>query len=45
MGNGAKYVVTTHWGTFSLDEGAYQDYLAGRFGSVGTPANRSRCKL
>ena len=30
MGNGAKYVVTTHWGTFSLDEGAYQDYLAGR---------------
>ena len=30
MRNGAKYVVTTHWGTFSLDEGAYQDYLAGR---------------
>ena len=30
MRNGAKYVVTTHWGTFSLDEGAYQDYRAGR---------------
>ncbi len=30
MKNGARYVVTTHWGTFSLDEGAYQDYLAGR---------------
>ena len=29
MENGARYVVTTHWGTFSLDEGAYQDYLAG----------------
>ena len=30
MKNGARYVVTTHWGTFSLDEGSYQDYLAGR---------------
>lgn len=30
MKNGARYVVTTHWGTFSLDEGAYQDYLAGK---------------
>ena len=29
MKNGARYVVTTHWGTFSLDEGSYQDYLAG----------------
>ena len=28
MKNGARYVVTTHWGTFSLDEGSYQDYLA-----------------
>lgn len=27
MKNGARYIVTTHWGTFSLDEGAYQDYL------------------
>lgn len=30
MKNGVRYVVTTHWGTFSLDEGAYQDYLAGK---------------
>ncbi len=30
MKNGARYVVTTHWGTFSLDEGSYQDYLAGK---------------
>lgn len=29
MKNGARYVVTTHWGTFSLDEGSYQDYLTG----------------
>lgn len=29
MKNGARYVVTTRWGTFSLDEGAYQDYLSG----------------
>lgn len=29
MKNDARYVVTTHWGTFSLDEGSYQDYLAG----------------
>ena len=30
MKNGARYVVTTHWGCFSLDEGSYQDYLAGK---------------
>ena len=30
MQNGARYVVTTHWGTFSLDEASYQDYLAGK---------------
>ena len=30
MKNGARYVVTTHWGVFSLDEGSYQDYLAGK---------------
>lgn len=29
MKSGARYVVTTHWGTFSLDEASYQDYLAG----------------
>ena len=29
MKNGERFVVTTRWGTFSLDEGAYQDFLAG----------------
>lgn len=37
MKNGARYVVTTHWGTFSLDEGAYQDYLAGTLWICWTP--------
>ena len=37
MKNGASYVVTTHWGTFSLDEGSYQDYLAGRLWICWTP--------
>ena len=37
MRNGARYVVTTHWGTFSLDEGAYQDYLAGKLWISWTP--------
>ena len=37
MKNGARYVVTTHWGTFSLDEGAYQDYLAGSLWICWTP--------
>ena len=37
MRNGERYVVTTHWGTFSLDEGAYQDYLAGRLWISWTP--------
>ena len=37
MKNGARYVVTTHWGTFSLDEGAYQDYLAGNLWICWTP--------
>ena len=37
MKNGARYVVTTRWGTFSLDEGSYQDYLAGRLWICWTP--------
>ena len=37
MKNGARYVVTTHWGTFSLDEGSYQEYLAGRLWICWTP--------
>ena len=30
MENYARYVVTTHWGTFSLDEASYRDYLDGK---------------
>ena len=37
MKNGARYVVTTHWGTFSLDEASYQDYLAGDLWICWTP--------
>lgn len=37
MRNGARYVVTTHWGTFSLDEGSYQDYLAGKLWICWSP--------
>ena len=37
MKNCARYVVTTHWGTFSLDEGSYQDYLAGKLWICWTP--------
>ena len=37
MKNGARYVVTTHWGTFSLDEGSYQDYLKGNLWICWTP--------
>ena len=44
MKNGAKYVVTTHWGTFSLDEGAYQDYLAGTLWICWTPGKPAEKK-
>lgn len=37
MKNGARYVVTTHWGTFSLDEASYQDYLTGNLWICWTP--------
>ena len=40
MKNGARYVVTTHWGTFSLDEGAYQDYLAGKLWICWSPGKK-----
>jgi hypothetical protein len=42
MKNGARYVVTTHWGTFSLDEASYQDYLAGNLWICWTPGRRSQ---
>ena len=44
MKNGARYVVTTHWGTFSLDEGAYQDYLAGTLWICWTPGKPTEKK-
>ena len=44
MQNGARYVVTTHWGTFSLDEGAYQDYLAGTLWICWTPGKPAQKK-
>ena len=44
MENGARYVVTTHWGTFSLDEGAYQDYLAGTLWICWTPGKPTKKK-
>lgn len=37
MKNGARFVVTTHWGTFSLDEASYQDYLTGNLWICWTP--------
>ena len=42
MKNGARYVVTTHWGTFSLDEGSYQDYLAGKLWICWTPGKSNQ---
>ena len=44
MKNGARYVVTTHWGTFSLDEASYQDYLAGNLWISWTPGKPSQLK-
>lgn len=45
MRNGARYVVTTHWGTFSLDEGSYQDYLAGNHWICWTPGKPKQIQL
>ena len=42
MKNGARYVVTTHWGTFSLDECSYQDYLAGKLWICWTPGKTNQ---
>ena len=44
MKNGARYVVTTHWGTFSLDEASYQDYLAGNHWICWTPGKPQQPK-
>ena len=45
MRNGARYVVTTHWGTFSLDEGSYQDYLAGKLWICWTPGKPEQQRI
>ena len=42
MKNGARYIVTTHWGTFSLDEGAYQDYLRGDLWITWKPGQKRK---
>ena len=42
MKNGARYVVTTHWGSFSLDEGSYQDYLAGKLWICWIPGKQEQ---
>ena len=44
MKNGARYVVTTHWGTFSLDEGSYRDYLAGNLWIGWNPGKSQQAK-
>ena len=44
MKNIARYVVTTHWGTFSLDEASYQDYLAGNLWICWTPGKPEQQK-
>ena len=44
MQNGARYVVTTHWGTFSLDEASYKDYLAGNLWICWTPGKPQQPK-
>ena len=42
MKNGVRFVVTTHWGTFSLDEGSYQDYLNGKHWICWAPGKPER---
>ena len=38
MNKGARYKVQTQYGWFSLDEGAYKDYLAGKLWITWPPA-------
>ncbi len=42
MKNGARHIVTTRWGTFSLDEGAYQDYLRGDLWITWEPGQKRK---
>ena len=41
MKNGARYIVETHWGVFSLDEGAYKDYLEGKLWITWKPGKKN----
>ena len=40
MQNGPRYEVHTKYGWFSLDEGSYQDYLAGKLWISWPPEKR-----
>lgn len=40
MGNGPRYKVQTRYGWFSLDEGSYRDYLAGKLTWINWPPIR-----
>ena len=44
MKNSARYVVTTRWGCFSLDEASYQDYLAGNHWISWEPGKQNEPK-
>ena len=39
---GETYDVSTHWGWFRLDRGAYEDYLAGKLWITWIPGNRNQ---
>lgn len=41
MDTGRRYIVTTHWGCFSLNEGAYRDYIAGKLWISWVPGQRT----
>ena len=48
MERSERYVVKTQWGVFSLDEGSYRDYLAGKLwisaGTTATPMEKHNAK-
>lgn len=44
MDNGVRYKVQTRYGWFSLDEGAYKDYLAGKLTWIDWPPLRKEKK-
>ena len=42
MNPNCKYEVHTYWGWFRLDEGAYQDYLAGKLWITWVPGKSNQ---